>query len=55
MSRLESDVLFNRALLWLLLAYVTRNHADDGSEWFSWVYVVISLHCVWKSFKAFGD
>ena len=52
MSRLESDVLFNRALLWGVMACIMSDH---GNELFSWVFFFFSAHSVWKSYVEWGN
>ena len=52
MSRVESEIYVNRALLWMLFAHVMRDHGNDS---LFWVYVVMTAYCIWRSYKAFGD
>lgn len=48
MGSLRSEVLFNRALLWLVLAYV-------GRSWIALAFLVPCAYNVWKSNETWGD
>lgn len=49
MNYIISEVLFNRALIWLLMALV------DDNPYARAVYVTVAAYNVWKSFVAFGE
>lgn len=53
MSRLKSEVLFNRAMLWLVIAYLAKL---DGME-MPWLvgYGIMSLWNVWQSLRSWED
>ena len=47
MSKLLSEVLFNRALIWLVMASMV-----DDNSWLTGVYLVLSVYNVAVSLKA---
>ena len=53
MTNLRSEILFNRALLWLVLAGI--DVLAHVSKWVIALQVVCALHNFWKSYKAWED
>lgn len=52
MSRVASEVLFNRAILWLIAAYV----APEDWKWLlAPLFLMSSVHSLWRSYKKWGD
>ena len=50
MNKVLSEVLFNRALIWLVMAAL----ADDNS-WLKGAYIVLAILNVVKSLKAYME
>ena len=50
MSKVLSEVLFNRALIWLVMAVL----ADDNS-WLKGAYIVLAVFNMAKSLKAYAE
>ena len=50
MSKVLSEVLFNRALIWLVMAAL----ADDNS-WLKGAYIVLAVFNMAKSLKAWAE
>jgi len=48
MGSLRSEILFNRALLWLVLAWFS-------DEWIAFAFLVPCAYNVWKSYETWGD
>ena len=53
MSNLKSDVLFNRALLWMVLAGI--DVLADASKWAIALQVACAIYNFWKSYVAWED
>ena len=52
MRNLKSEILFNRALLWMLLAGLDT--LAGAEKWLVVMQYLIALWNFWKSFKAWG-
>lgn len=52
MSKLTSEVLFNRALLWLLIGWEESRGGENKLMAFS--FFLLAAYNVWKSYKAWG-
>lgn len=50
MNKIMSEVLFNRALLWLVLAYVRSG--IERNRWLALVFFVPCIYNIWKSYEA---
>ena len=50
MNKVLSEVLFNRALIWLVMAAL----ADDNS-WLKGAYIVLAILNIVKSLKAYAE
>ena len=53
MNKLRSDVLFNRALLWLMFSAMAIHYAD--SKVMAGVYLMMSVFNVVKSMRVWGE
>ena len=47
---LKSEILFNRALLWLLMGAVVMGR--DGHDLLAFSYTALAIYNFWKSWKA---
>lgn len=52
MNKLASEILFNRGLLWILLAYVRALHEDKNSKYAPFLFFAAAIYNFWKSYKA---
>ncbi len=52
MSNLKSEILFNRALLWLVLSCIEGLH---GNKTLAIVNLIPCVYNAWKSLEAWGD
>lgn len=50
MNKIRSDILFNRALLWLLTGAVVSRYGEHTE--LAVAYSLLSAYNVWKSFRA---
>ena len=52
MSKLRSEILFNRALLWLLSGWEVSRYGEK--KWLAFVSLLMAAYNTWKSYKAWG-
>ena len=52
MSKLRSEILFNRALLWLLFGWEVSRYSEN--KWLAFAYILMAAYNTWKSYKAWG-
>ena len=50
MSKVLSEVLFNRALIWLVMAALT-----DDNSWLKGAYIVLAILNMVKSLRAYTE
>lgn len=50
MNNLKSEILFNRALIWLGIAMIRTT--IEQNKWMALVYVAFGLYNGWLSYKA---
>lgn len=53
MNKLKSEILFNRALLWLILSFVRS--MQDVNRWMAFVYLIPSVYNIFKSYEAWAE
>ena len=53
MGSLRSEILFNRALLWLIIAFVRAT--QETNNWMALLYLIPCAYNVWKSNETWGD
>lgn len=51
MNNLKSEILFNRGLLWLVIADIAISH--DANKWVVFAQLALVVLNFWKSFKAY--
>lgn len=49
MSKLHGDILFNRALLWLLFGWEVSRYSEN--KWLAFAYILMAAYNFWKSYK----
>jgi len=49
MSKLHSEILFNRAMLWLLFGWESGRYSD--SKTLAFAYILLAAYNFWKSYK----
>lgn len=52
MSKIKSEVLFNRGLLWIVLAYVRALHQDANGKIAPFMFLAASAYNFYRSWKA---
>jgi len=55
MGKIKSEVLFNRGLLWIVLAYVRALHQDTNSEIAPFMFLVAAAYNFYRSWKAYAE
>lgn len=50
MSKLHSEILLNRALLWLLFGLEVSRYSEN--KWEAFAYILMAAYNTWKSYKA---
>ena len=51
MNKIKSEILFNRGLLWLALAYVRALHQDTNSKIAPFVFLVVAAYNFYRALK----
>lgn len=51
MNNVKSEILFNRGLLWLVIADITISHG--ANKWVVFTQLALVVFNFWKSFKAY--
>ncbi len=51
MNKIKSEVLFNRGLLWLVLAYVRALHQDTNSKIAPFMFLAAAAYNFYRSWK----
>lgn len=54
MNKVISEILFNRGLIWIMLAYVRALHEDTNGELVPFMFFGMAVYNFYKSWKAFG-
>ena len=49
MSKLHSEILFNRALLWLLFGWEVSRYGEK--KWLAFAYILMAAYNFWKFYK----
>lgn len=55
MNKIKSEVLFNRGLLWLALAYIRALHQDANSKIATFMFLVAAAYNCYRSWKAYYE
>lgn len=54
MNKVISEILFNRGLIWIMLAYLRTLHEDANSKWTPFMFLILAVYNFYKSWKTFG-
>lgn len=54
MNKVISEILFNRGLIWIALAYIRTMRDDANSKTTPFMFFALAVYNFYKSWKAFG-